>query len=154
MTVKAGSLIGHDQNLQVALAEKRAQLAHVPPIAIFEATFQQKGLLVRTHLLIPHSKGYRLVEVKSTTSVKEHHLLDCARWSGPGNAEFREKVATAFSTQQPIKAVIAQTTETDKVEPGADASALKKWFSIKKEWIGRVVSIAGDEYVFEFTRRG
>jgi hypothetical protein len=62
--------------------------------------------------------------------------------------------ATAFSTQQPIKVVIAHTTETDKVESGADASALKKWFSIKKDWIGRVASIAGDEYVFEFSRRG
>ena len=77
-----------------------------------------------------------------------------ARWSGPGNSEFREKVATAFSTQQPIKVVIAHTTETERVESGADASAFKKWFSIKKDWIGRVVSIAGDEYVFEFTRRG
>jgi hypothetical protein len=77
-----------------------------------------------------------------------------ARWSGPGNAEFREKVETAFSTKQPIKVVIAHTTETDEVESGADASTLKKWFSIKKDWIGRVASIAEDEYVFEFTRRG
>jgi len=75
-----------------------------------------------------------------------------ARWSGPGNAEFREKVTTAFSTQQPIKVVIAHTTQTDEVESGADASTLKKWFSVKKDWIGRVVSIAGDEYVFEFSR--
>ena len=75
-----------------------------------------------------------------------------ARWSGPGNAEFREKVTAAFNTKQPIKVVIAHTTQTAEVESGADASTLKKSFSIKKDWIGRVVSISGDEYVFEFSR--
>lgn len=77
-----------------------------------------------------------------------------ARWSGPGNAEFRDKVSTAFHNSQPVKVVIAHTTDTAAVEAGADASTLRKSFSVKKDWIGRVASIAGDEYVFQFTRAG
>lgn len=96
-------------------------------------------------------------------SLWQHHfdppkngLITCrgsfARWSGPGNAEFRQKVTAAFNTKQPIKLVIARTESTDAVESGADASVLKKAFSIKKDWIGRVVSLEGDDYVFEFAR--
>ncbi len=43
---------------------------------IFEAAFLHDGVLVRADLLIPEDNGYRLVEVKSSTSVKDYHLED------------------------------------------------------------------------------
>ena len=76
-----------------------------------------------------------------------------ARWSGPGNSEFRQKVAKAFAEQQPVKVVIARTTESAAVQTGADASTLKKTFSIKEDWHGRVSAIDGENYEFEFTCR-
>lgn len=45
---------------------------------VFEAAFAHEGLLVRADLLLPVRGGYRLVEVKSSTSVKEYHLADAA----------------------------------------------------------------------------
>ena len=45
---------------------------------IFEATFQSDGLLIRADLLLPDQNGYRMVEVKSSTSVKDYHLTDVA----------------------------------------------------------------------------
>lgn len=76
-----------------------------------------------------------------------------ARWSGPGNNEFRAKVINAFNTSQDIKVVIARTDQIDEVESGADASKLKNSFAIKEDWIGKVTSVAGDEYEFKFIRK-
>ncbi len=45
---------------------------------IFEATFQYEGVLVRVDVLIPDGDGWRLIEVKASTSVKDVHVLDCA----------------------------------------------------------------------------
>lgn len=75
------------------------------------------------------------------------------RWTGPGNAEFREKVAQAYATRQPIRVVIAHAKDPGAVQAGVDASTVKKTFSARDDWIGEVVSIVGDAYVFRFTRR-
>lgn len=45
---------------------------------VFEAAFASSGVLVRADLLLPARGGYRLVEVKSSTKVKEYHLADAA----------------------------------------------------------------------------
>lgn len=45
---------------------------------IFEATFQANNVLVRVDLLLPDVIGYRLAEVKSSTSVKDYHYEDAA----------------------------------------------------------------------------
>ena len=44
--------------------------------AIFEAAFFEGDVLIRVDLLLPEKDGYRLVEVKSSTSVKDYHLDD------------------------------------------------------------------------------
>lgn len=75
-----------------------------------------------------------------------------ARWSGPGNNEFRTKVTNAFNTNQDIKVVIARTDQIKEVESGADASKLRNTFTIKQDWIGKVTSLIGDEYEFRFSR--
>jgi hypothetical protein len=43
---------------------------------IFEAAFCNSELLIRADLLLPENDSYRLVEVKSSTSVKDYHLDD------------------------------------------------------------------------------
>jgi len=45
---------------------------------IFEATLQHDGVLVRVDALLPDGDGWRAVEVKASTSVKEVHIVDCA----------------------------------------------------------------------------
>jgi len=57
-----------------------------------------------------------------------------------------------FNTNQTVKVVIAHTNQIAEVESGADASKLKNKFSIKEDWIGRVASVIGDDYVFNFSR--
>jgi hypothetical protein len=47
-------------------------------LTIFEAAFLVDNVLIRTDLLIPEKDSYRLVEVKSSTSIKNYHLDDAA----------------------------------------------------------------------------
>ncbi len=62
-------------NRKEALARTASALesGHKP---IFEAAFLHNDVLVRADLLVPEASGYRLVEVKSSTSVKDYHLED------------------------------------------------------------------------------
>jgi hypothetical protein len=73
-----GILIEDQDNLSAALVATKAALKNYPDRPIFEATFQHDGLLVRTDVLIPTRKGYRMTEVKSSTGVKPYHVDDCA----------------------------------------------------------------------------
>lgn len=73
-----GILIGHDDNLSMALKETTDLLANSPAKTFFEATFQHGGVLVRADLLHRGKMGLHMVEVKSSTSVKPHYLEDCA----------------------------------------------------------------------------
>lgn len=73
-----GILIGDDDNLSAALVATKVVMAAHPDRPIFEATFQREGVLVRADLLLPTPSGYRMVEVKSSASVKPYHVDDCA----------------------------------------------------------------------------
>ncbi len=71
-----GVLIDGD-DLGQAIMDTQAILA-AEKRPIFEATFQSDGLLIRADLLLPAKAGYRLVEVKQSTGVKDYHLTDAA----------------------------------------------------------------------------
>ena len=73
-----GILIAPDNDLRLALKETEVHLAASPRRTLFEATFQAEGLLVRADLLIPAKGGWHMVEVKSSTSVKDYHIEDAA----------------------------------------------------------------------------
>ena len=46
---------------------------------VFEATLEHQGVLVREDVLLPlDDAGWRVVEVKSSTAVKDYHVHDCA----------------------------------------------------------------------------
>jgi hypothetical protein len=76
------------------------------------------------------------------------------RWKGPGNSEFRERVAAAFEKNQPVRVVVSHTEDPTEVQSGVDAGTLKNTFSIPDSWIGRVSKIDGEQYEFEFRRSG
>ena len=83
----SGILIGEDEDLGAAIESTRMVMAAHPGRPIYEATFQHDGVLVRVDLLLPTAKGYRMVEVKSSTSVKAYQVDDCAiqAWVLAGN---------------------------------------------------------------------
>jgi hypothetical protein len=64
-------------SLTEALAQTRT-LINQPPKPLFEATFEHKGTLIRADLMLPDEHGWRMVEVKSSTSVKPYYLEDAA----------------------------------------------------------------------------
>lgn len=72
-----GFLIDTD-TLADALSITRQALRDKPGTPIFEATFEADDTLVRLDMLAPANRGFRLVEVKSSTSVKHYHLDDAA----------------------------------------------------------------------------
>ncbi len=71
-----GVLIDGDDLGQAMIDTKEILTGEKRPI--FEATFQSDGLLIRADLLLPDRDGFRMVEVKSSTSVKDYHLTDAA----------------------------------------------------------------------------
>ncbi len=73
-----GILIKDDDNLSAAIAATKSALTMYPERPLFEATFQHDDLLVRADVLLPTRNGYRMTEVKSSTSVKPYHIGDCA----------------------------------------------------------------------------
>jgi len=74
-----GILIEHGQELSQALRETENLLAAPGPITLFEATFQADGVLIRADVLVrDEHDAVRLIEVKSSTSVKDYHKQDCA----------------------------------------------------------------------------
>lgn len=61
--------------------QQLADTAHAlagSPRPVFEATFLADDVVVRADLLLPDADGYRMVEVKSSTTVKPYHLDDTA----------------------------------------------------------------------------
>lgn len=59
-------------------ADTSAALRAQPRRPIFEATCEHDGVTVRADVLVPRPRGWHLVEVKSSTKVKPHHLEDVA----------------------------------------------------------------------------
>lgn len=76
--VPDGVMIEMDHGLGNAIRETTRYLESVPAPPLFEATFSYDNVLVRTDLFFQEENGYRLVEVKASTSVKDYHLNDCA----------------------------------------------------------------------------
>ena len=75
-----GHAVSHDhRHIPEALDETRSVVEAGSAPAIFEAAFEHEGVLVRADVIerLPEG-GWRLVEVKSTTRLKEVFVLDAA----------------------------------------------------------------------------
>lgn len=74
-----GVEVGNEGSLDQAIRSTKELVANPAVPAIFEGVFQHDGVLVRVDVLHRRRDGrWRLIEVKSTTEVKEHHLDDLA----------------------------------------------------------------------------
>lgn len=74
-----GVLIGHQDDLSSAVVATREALEKPGPVTLFEAAFVHGGVLVRADVLTRDAQGkYGLIEVKSSTSVKDEHHFDVA----------------------------------------------------------------------------
>ena len=74
-----GVEVRSDRGLDEAIRATRELVANPEVPAIFEGVFEHDGVLVRVDVLHRRRDGrWRLVEVKSSTSVKEEHLDDVA----------------------------------------------------------------------------
>lgn len=124
---EGGVLIGHDDALGLALAETREVLADQSTKTVFEATFEYGGVLIRADVLERDVDGaYRMVEVKSSTSIKPYHLQDCAvqSWvvSGAGYPLKRVELAhvnNAFVYEGGgnYQGLLAHNDVTDAIQP-------------------------------------
>lgn len=81
-----GGILIETDDLREALRQTQEAVSGSPGVPLFEATFQRDGVLVRADLLLPEAAGYRMVEVKAATSVKDYYLADVAiqRWVTSG----------------------------------------------------------------------
>lgn len=70
--------IEFDRRLGLLVARTRELIGRGANFPIFEATFRHEGVLVRVDVLLPDAGGWRMIEVKASTSVKDYHVLDCA----------------------------------------------------------------------------
>jgi hypothetical protein len=73
-----------------------------------------------------------------------------SRFGGPGNNLLREHLEQAVAEELPVKAVIAYTQDRAAIDSGGDASKVKKSFTVKPDWTGKVVYFDGDEFRIQF----
>lgn len=72
-----GVLVDEDATRHAAAVVRTAALMAEPNVTtIFEAAFAEDGVRIRVDVLIRHSCGWRLIEVKSSAGVKAHYLDD------------------------------------------------------------------------------
>ncbi|MGR3913381.1 MAG: DUF2779 domain-containing protein [Gammaproteobacteria bacterium] len=94
---RGGRLVGFDGGVDGAIAETQDALHAHPGAPVFEATFAHDDVAVRVDILEKGVRGYRLIEVKSATSVKDEYYPDCAvqAWVLQGNDVTVERVELA-----------------------------------------------------------
>jgi hypothetical protein len=73
-----GERITFEAGQRAAVNATQALLDAGGTTPIFEATFDHDGLIVQVDIFDRSGGQTRLVEVKASTSVKDHHVLDCA----------------------------------------------------------------------------
>lgn len=123
-----GHLIGADGNLRAALTETQARLAASGQReTLFEATFQHDEVLVRVDVLKPVRGGYDLIEVKSSTSVHDYYLKDCAvqAWVLRRAGISVRRVVLAhinnkfvYRGKQDYRGLLKEVDVTNEIEPG------------------------------------
>jgi CRISPR/Cas system-associated exonuclease Cas4 (RecB family) len=73
-----GVLIEYDRGLRKALETTHKYLNDLFDLTLYEATLQTQNIRVRADLLSKEKDFIHVVEVKSSTSVKDIYLVDCA----------------------------------------------------------------------------
>jgi len=100
-----GSLIAADhRHFPQALADTQAELrkSRKPSPRLFEAAFEYQGVRVRVDAFERQARGDTLIEVKSTTTVKDEHIWDCAiqTWVARGAGRKVDRVLLAHVNRE------------------------------------------------------
>jgi hypothetical protein len=92
-----GHVVSFERGLRAAIDATRALVERGGREPIFEATFEHDGVSVRIDVLERSEQRPKLVEVKSSARVKEHHLDDCAiqAWALMQNGLAPRQIAVA-----------------------------------------------------------
>lgn len=118
-------LIPYEGGLSHALKKTTRLVRAGPKFPIFEATFQYDGVLVRLDALLPAGSGWRIVEVKASTSLKDEHAFDCAiqSWVFRGTGHVSTGVSLAhvdntfvYAGDKDYRGLLIEKNMTDKVE--------------------------------------
>ena len=72
-----GGLLVEGESMEERLGKTRELLGNHPG-PLFEAAFRHDNVRVMADILLPEADGYRFIEVKSATSVKEYYKADVA----------------------------------------------------------------------------
>lgn len=118
-----GILIGHADAPGEALRETRERLKAAGDITLFEPAFQAGGVFFRADILRRERGSWHLVEVKSSTEVKDYHHADTA-------------IQAWTLEQQDIRPVSIQLAHVDNsfIYPGNnDYSGLFAFADLKEE---------------------
>jgi len=73
-----GILIEYDRGLRKAVETTHKYLNDLFDVTLYEATLQTQNIRIRADLLTRNKNFIHVVEVKSSTGVKEIYLVDCA----------------------------------------------------------------------------
>ena len=73
-----GVLIEYDRDLRKAIETTQKYLNDLFDLTLYEATLQTQNIQVRADLLAKEKDFIHVVEVKSSTSIKDIYLVDCA----------------------------------------------------------------------------
>lgn len=76
--VPGGVMIDLPYNAYAERLTRTRQVLEDGAPAVYEASFRAAGVYVAVDILKRDTHGFRLIEVKSTTSVKDHHIPDVA----------------------------------------------------------------------------
>lgn len=133
-----GVLVSYDHGANAAVEHTQRLLAEQPGTPIFEATFKAHDVLVRVDILKSSHEGYELIEVKSSTSVKDHHRVDSA-----------VQTWVLESADIPVKAIYLCHIDNQFVYPGnGDYRGLFHYEDITKE--ARELSRAVPQWVAHY----
>jgi hypothetical protein len=73
-----GHHMAPERGLRAAIAATRELIAAGGTKPIFDATFEHGGVTLEVDVLDRSREALRILEVKSATEVKSHHITDCA----------------------------------------------------------------------------
>jgi hypothetical protein len=123
-----GHVVSFERGLRAAIDATRALVERGGNEPIFEATFDHDGVAVRIDVLDRSEPQAKIVEVKSSARVKDHHIDDCAiqAWALAQNGLHVRQIAVATVNTDFVYAgdgrydgLLVETDVTERVQERA-----------------------------------
>ena len=121
----AGHVVSFERGLRAAIDATRALIERGGREPIFEASFDHDGVAVRVDVLDRSEPLPKIIEVKSSASVKDHHIHDCAiqAWALAQNGLRVRQIAVATLNRDFVYAgdgryegLLVETDVTERVQ--------------------------------------